>query len=125
MVATVYLHPGNVGERGMMCVFMTSSVILLNNSTSPDATCFIRISLAQLASKKKGWTPLCGEQWFTVCVNSNSSPIALLYACIECFNLVVAAVVLVQFSTCVAAMLAAWLFANAVVLVWLCKHIPS
>ena len=87
MVATVYLHPGNVGERGMMCVFMTSSVILLNNSTSPDATCFIRISLAQLASKKKGWTPLCGEQWFTVCVNSNSSPIVLLYACIECFNL--------------------------------------
>ena len=71
----------------MMCVFMTSSVILLNNSTSPDATCFIRISLAQLASKKKGWTPLCGEQWFSVCVNSNSSPIVLLYACIECFNL--------------------------------------
>jgi hypothetical protein len=53
VVATVYLHSGTVGVRGMMCVFMTSSVILLNNSTSPDATCFIRISLAQLASKKK------------------------------------------------------------------------
>jgi len=25
----------------------------------------------------------------------------------------------------VAAMLAAWLFVNAVVLVWLCKHIPA